>query len=455
METLTKTRTIGPLLTQAIAAVEQNIGSERMMEVAAEYNGEPVGVDQVLLPIVVKLSSEAPRKGERWDSYKSRIIERLEPLRNMLRYVIGQESDLLITANAVKTQATPNQIRLLSERDDLEIMELDPIKKITAMDESIQDVELPTFQQQHPTVDGTGVRVAVLDSGIDIQHPYLNVAASVSTCGETVDIPGRHGTHCAGSIASQDALVPGIAPGVTLLNIKVMNAAGQGAPSSIQKGIDAALDLDAEVISLSLGYNHLPRGAQSGHGWSCPPETCALCTAVNNASAIEGVVVVVAAGNEHATAEYLRQFGYGDQFDTELRCPGQATEAITVGALTKSDFLPASFSSRGPTSYGATKPDISAPGVNILSTAPAPRNAAGELLPNPKRTDLFFTDSGTSMATPIVSGAVALIIQLMKENNQTVTPQAVKDVLYANGIANITDFGPNDVGRGRLSLRNL
>ena len=123
---------------------------------------------------------------------------------------------------------------------------------------------------------------------------------------------------------------------------------------------------------------------------------------MDNAVRLDGVFVVVAAGNEHDRAQALRANGFGANFDTEVSCPGHAREALTVGATTKASFLPASFSSRGPSADGRDKPDVCAPGVNITSTIPAPRLPNGDLVPSPPRASLFGVKSGTSMATPIV-----------------------------------------------------
>ncbi|MFF9385858.1 S8 family serine peptidase, partial [Streptomyces globisporus] len=259
----------------------------------------------------------------------------------------------LILANSLAASVPAQQALALHNNDDVSLIELDPVMNPTLMDDAIIDVGLSQFQSQVGRLTGRGVRVAVLDSGVDTQHPYLAVAASVSVCGEDVALPGRHGTHCAGSIASKDTVFRGVAPDVDLLNVKVLKRDGSGQYTQVTKGIDAALDLGADVISLSLGFNHLPAWSDRGHGWACADGRCPLCTAIDNAVAL-GVIACVAAGNEHSRAESLRRFGYGNTVDTELGCPGQSRGAITVGALTKRTFLPADFSSRGPTAYGET-----------------------------------------------------------------------------------------------------
>jgi serine protease AprX len=290
----------------------------------------------------------------------------------------------------------------------------------------------------------------VLDSGIDVEHPMLNVAQSVSTCDELIELPGRHGTHCAGSIASRDHVFQGIAPDCTLLNIKVLRQSGTGSSTFISKGVDAALDLDADILSMSLGFNHLPTWSNRGHGWTCPDGRCELCTAVNNA-AFFGKIVCVAAGNEHNRAESLRLLGQGAAFDTEFGCPGQSSGAITVGAVTKRTFLPADFTSRGPTSYGASKPDVVGPGVNITSTIPRPRDTTGTVLPNPARNTLFDRESGTSMATPIVAGSVALLLQSRRLLGLEASPSTIRQLLSSTMVTSL-NLPADVVGAGRIDL---
>lgn len=446
-------RKVGPLLEYAIgklAAMPRGGAAELAM---ASHLG--MRDDGERLPVVVNLHEAGPRAGETWPEYKNRIDETLSRFGDGMRGTLGVEAEPLYLSNAVRSAIAPDQVGPLADNEDVRLLELDPLVQVTSMDDAIDDVRLDAFLAAHPDsggsdLNGAGVRVAVLDSGIDTELPFLRVADSVSTSDEGFDVPGSHGTHCAGSIASHDTAFRGIAPGVTLINIKVLTREGLGNPTNITQGIDAALDRNAEVLSMSLGFNHLPRWSDSGHGWSCPDGRCTLCTAVNNAVAL-GVVVVVAAGNEHIKAENLRNFGAANSFDTELGCPGQAASAITVAALTKRTFLPAGFSSRGPASYDDIKPDISGPGVNITSTVPVPRQANGDLIANPGRDQLFGRKSGTSMATPIVAGAVALLVQQFKDQGRNWTPDSIRNELLTQ---RLTAMGlpARLVGEGRLDL---
>jgi subtilisin family serine protease len=169
---------------------------------------------------------------------------------------------------------------------------------------------------------------------------------------------------------------------------------------------------------------------------------------------LDSVVVVVAAGNEHDRAQALRAAGLGNPFDTELVCPGQSRKALTVGAISKQIFQLASFSSRGPTSYGTSKPDLCAPGVNITSTVPVPRLPSGALLAHPPRASLFARDSGTSMATPFVAAAVALLVQKNVEAGGSWTPDLIKQQLLSGGLAALIGRA-DEIGSGRLFLGKM
>jgi serine protease AprX len=125
-----------------------------------------------------------------------------------------------------------------------------------------------------------------------------------------------------------------------------------------------------------------------------------------------------------------------------------------VGALTKQTFLTASFSSRGPTAFRSAKPDVAAPGVNITSSVPARRRADGTVVPNLTRAELSDRDSGTSMATPIVSGALALMLQRRIQDGQPTDAATIRTELLTRGFQVLAR--PNlEVGVGRLNIGGL
>lgn len=441
---------IGPLLARALSsleAVEGPAGENRRLVLETQIGVE---CESGRLPVVAQFKIAKPKSGEIWEEYKHRISKPLDDSAKGISSSFSGPTEPIYSAGAVRTAVSSEQVDPMTRIKGLHSIELDPTVLVTTMDDAIVDVERSRFHNNHGPLTGQGIKVAVLDSGIDAEHPFLNVADTISTSGESVDIPGSHGTHCAGSIASQDPVFPGVAPEVELINVKVLRSDGRGSHTAIAKGVDEALDRSADILSMSLGFNHLPTWSNGGHGWSCPDGRCPLCTSVDTAVAL-GAVVVVAAGNEHERAEALRDMGLGAEFDTELSCPGQSRSAITVGALTKRTFLPASFSSRGPTAYGQVKPNLAGPGVNITSTVPVPRNAQAQPIPDPPRSTLFGRESGTSMATPIVAGAAALILQYRRQEGMSTKPRAIrKDLLeLATQSMHLPD---NVVGTGRLNL---
>ncbi|MFJ6851175.1 S8 family serine peptidase [Streptomyces sp. NPDC091271] len=233
--------------------------------------------------------------------------------------------------------------------------------------------------------DGKGVRVAVLDTGVDSTHPDLvgrvSEARNFTETADAVDHHG-HGTHVASTVGGTGAASggrnKGVAPGADLMVGKVLNDAGQGSDSSVLGGMEWAAHSGAKVISMSLGADAATDG------------TDPLSTAVNELTAETGALFVIAAGNT----------GPGP---TTIGSPGSADSALTVAAVDKQDKI-ASFSSRGPRLRdSALKPDIAAPGVNIVAA-----RAAGTAMGTPA--DAHYTAaSGTSMATPHVAGAAAIL----------------------------------------------
>ena len=445
---------IGPRLRAAVGGLQarQPRGMARLaLDLAVDEVGAPL---PPALPAALSLPRITPEAGESWQHYKERVQEILAPSQDWLQQNAGLQTKPLFCGNALAGTGEPQQLLEATKHEPLRLVELDPPLQVTCMDDAVRDVELPLFRSRHPTLDGRGVRVAVIDSGIDTLHPWLRVADSISTCKEQVGVPGAHATHVAGALASHDEVYPGIAPGVSLYNVKALDSFGRGEASFITRGIDAALDFETHVISMSVGFNHLPTWSAGGHGWACPDGLCPLCTAVDNAVSLDRTSVVVAAGNEHGRAVALRAAGNGSSFDTELACPGQARQAITVAAITKQTFLTASFSSRGATAYGGNKPDLAAPGVNITSSFPAKRDATGALVPAQTRASLSDRRSGTSMATPVVAGVVALIVQRRLEAGESIAPADVRGELLEIGLRH--SAAPLlEVGAGRVCAGDL
>jgi subtilisin family serine protease len=268
--------------------------------------------------------------------------------------------------------------------------------------------------------DGTGVKVAVVDSGIDADHPDLAgrvVAAENFTEGEsdTLDRVG-HGTHVAATIASTGAApggYKGVAPGASLLSAKVCGVA-DCSDSAIIAGMQWAAEQGAKVANVSLGASDTPG--------QDPVEAT-----VERITAEFGVLFVIAAGNTPR--------------DGSIGSPGSADAALTVGAVDKSDNL-APFSSRGPRlGDSALKPDITAPGVDITAALSSDADTGAP----PGTTHI--SASGTSMATPHVVGSAAILAQ----QHPTWTAAQLKAALMASAKPN-PEIAIYSQGAGRVDV---
>ncbi|WP_331749794.1 S8 family serine peptidase (plasmid) [Streptomyces sp. NBC_01707] len=264
---------------------------------------------------------------------------------------------------------------------------------------------------------GKGVKVAVLDTGVDAEHPDLagQIDDSVSFVpgpdeGDPADYAG-HGTHVASTIAgtgsASDGKERGVAPGVRLDIGKVLNSEGSGQESWIIAGMEwAARDEQARIVSMSLG----------GGGDHTDP----MSQAVDQLSRETGALFVIAAGNSGPHS---------------IGSPGAADSALTVGAVDSADQL-ANFSSQGPRDGDAgLKPEITAPGVDILAARSHYVRGSG----------YYTTMSGTSMATPHVAGAAALLAAAHPDW----TGQQLKEALVSSAKATPA-YTPYQAGAGRL-----
>ncbi len=252
------------------------------------------------------------------------------------------------------------------------------------LDKSVPQIGAPSAWQAG--YEGSGVEVAVLDTGVDAEHPDLagKVQQAQDFSGSPTGPADRfgHGTHVAATIAGAGAGAggtrKGVAPKADLLVGKVLGDDGYGYESWIIAGMEWAAAEGAKVVNMSLGG-----GATDG--------TDPMSQAVNDITARTGTLFVVSAGNEGQ--------------DESIGTPGAAASALTVAAVDRNDAL-ADFSSRGPRLGDAgLKPEISAPGVGIVAA-----RAAGTAMGGPVD-DLYTAASGTSMAAPHVAGAAALLAQ--------------------------------------------
>ncbi len=337
----------------------------------------------------------------------------------------AQVVNRLWLTHTVVARVDPDQLERLAAREDLATVVADKWNIVYCL-----DVSRPLIQADQVVnrfgFNGTGVTVAVVDSGVDATHPALAavVTSQQDFTGAGIGDGLGHGTHCAGIIASQDRTFTGIAPGASLGDFRMMDAGGNSTPQIAISAVQAAVAAGVNVASNSWGWSH------ANGAWTDANGTCVLCTAADAAMAA-GVVFVVAAGNEDndTCATY----------DTHIRCPGMARSVITVGASTDSDNM-AGFSSIGPTPDGRTKPDLVAPGQEIASCRATGTSLGSTVDP----AGLFINLDGTSMACPHVAGVAALML----DRTPALTPAQVLGILTTTCV-NI-GAAPNEMGAGRV-----
>nr|WP_042180747.1 S8 family serine peptidase [Kibdelosporangium sp. MJ126-NF4]CEL14559.1 probable secreted peptidase [Kibdelosporangium sp. MJ126-NF4]CTQ88924.1 probable secreted peptidase [Kibdelosporangium sp. MJ126-NF4] len=323
-----------------------------------------------------------------------------------------------VTLASVHSQAVRADKRRAGEfwksAEGVERISLD--RKVRAsLDHSVPQIGAP--EAWAAGYDGTGTTVAVLDTGADAGHQDLRgkIAGSVNftTAADTTDHFG-HGTHVAATVAG-NGVRKGVAPGAKLLIGKVLDDEGNGYESWILAGMEWAANSGAKIVNLSLGGD--------------PTDgTDPMSQGLNEISERTGALFVVAAGNSGETGPY------------SVGTPGSADAALTVGAVDRADKL-AYFSSRGPRVNDlAVKPDITGPGVDIVAA-----RAAGTTMGTPVD-DKYTAASGTSMATPHVAGAAAILAQ----RNPGWTGKQLKDALASTSKPG--DMTAFEQGGGRVDV---
>jgi serine protease AprX len=309
--------------------------------------------------------------------------------------------------------------------------ELSDVRKVV-LDRKIQafrSESMPLIKADVASVDfgvnGTGINVSVIDTGVynhtEFQSPNRIVKQKCYCIGccppndadesdNATDDEG-HGTHVAGiAVGKGNGNGYGVATNASLFAVKVLDSAGYGQDSDVVAAIDWAVNNRANVISLSLGAKYYTFT-------DC--YELAFSEAVDNATK-QGAVVVVSAGNEGS-------YGSGT-----IGAPGCAKRAITVGATNDNDVI-AAFSSKGPTNDNRTKPDLTAPGVNINSTY------------NTGPTD-YASGEGTSQAAPHVTGVATLLLQKYNQNHGYLPdPDMVKAIL----LTAVNTTGMENAGYGQ------
>ena len=304
-------------------------------------------------------------------------------------------------------------------------------------------------------ITGAGIGVGVIDTGIAGDQPDFKDAAGNSRIVANVitspaaKTPGDgfgHGTHVAGIIAGDSSnraandpfkgKYVGMAPGANLIAIKASDDAGNSTVLDVINGIAFAVDHKAQfnlrVLNLSLAadtpqsYKTDPLDAAVEYAWQ------------------KGIVVVVASGNRGAAADAVQYAPANDPFVISV---GGIDESANYGRGARAEW-----SSTGVTQDGITKPEVVAPGAHMVSVL-APSSAFELLCPNCSIGGQYFKAGGTSMAAPVVSGAIALLLQA----RPTLTPNQVKALLMGTdrpAAGNAGGTGVIDVERALYTPTN-
>jgi subtilisin family serine protease len=357
----------------------------------------------------------------------------------------------------------------LAKRSDVDYIALDrEVKKLGHVSLTSGADAARVMANYNPTYEGTGIGVAILDSGIDPAHVAFTVeSGSTSRIKKSVDFTGEnrlddpygHGTHVAGIAAGNgqvsNGAYRGVASNANLVNLRVLNQQGTGKVSNLLAAIDW---IRANRIAYNIRVVNMSLGTSAIDSYKNDP----LCVAVRGLVDL-GIVVVAAAGNEGRD-------GQGNKIYGQIHSPGNEPSVITVGASNsygtdaRNDDTVTTYSSRGPTRSFWTdtlgvrhydnmlKPDVVAPGNRIVEA----QSAGNQLvLQNPTldanvsgsatRDQMFL--SGTSMATPVVSGAAALLLQA----NPTLTPNLVKALLMYSAQP-LAGFNHLEQGAGQVNV---
>lgn len=305
----------------------------------------------------------------------------------------------------------------------------------TVLDVASPAVKAPEVWKSNIT--GEGIGVAVIDTGV---YPHADLGDRIKGFKDFVGnktVPyddNGHGTHVAGCISSSGSqsndLYKGTAPGASIIGVKVLNKLGSGSLSTVIDGINWCIENKANynirVINMSLG------SSATQHASEDP-----VCMAVE-AAWDSGIVVCAAAGNEGPEAQTIGS-------------PGIDPKVITVGAIDDknsfdfAEYKIADFSSRGPTIDGLVKPDIVCPGTNIVSLR-SPNSLLDKQNKSARVGTGYISLSGTSMATPVCAGVIALILKA----NPNLTPDEVKAKLISS--AETLGEVPNYQGAGLVNV---
>ncbi|GGU68395.1 serine protease [Lentzea flava] len=424
------------MLGAAFAALALTAGTATAAAAAPQHTNPPPSIDEITLVTgdkvllgqgqqVVAIQPGEGRKGMTFKTHRGadghtmvvpkdafgplaagRLDRRLFDVTTLLEFGYRDRMPLIVDGRArLGARSANDWAALKAEADSGDKIWLDGIRK-PSLDRSVAQIGAPAAHQRGIT--GKGVKVAIVDTGVDENHPDLKgqqiAEKNFTTDPDNTDNVG-HGTHVGSTVASAGSKYGGVAPGAQLLDAKVCVEFGCQ-ESWILDGMRWAAEQGAQVVNMSLGGGDTP-------------EIDPLEQAVNDLTAKYGTLFVIAAGNSGSPGS--------------VSSPSTAEAALSVGAVDRDDQL-APFSSKGPRAGDSgLKPEVTAPGVDIVAAK------AG--------TTEHLAASGTSMATPHVAGAAALL----KQQHPEWTPAQLKSVLAttAKPTPGVSAF---DQGAGRIDV---
>jgi len=279
---------------------------------------------------------------------------------------------------------------------------------------------------------GKGIKVGVIDTGVSTEHEMIKPVLKgtfTAVPDSTPEDEQSHGSWCCSAVAGQIKETPqgilfGAAPGASLYSLKALSDDGKGQMSWVMDCIEQAVHTyQCDILSLSLGSLYDNGGADP------------ISHVINTIAKENNVIPVIAAGNSFVPMS--------------IGSPGGATMALTVGAVsvkTPQKYVASTFSSKGPTTVLTLKPDIAAPGGNIM-----PPKYVESILGAAKHGQ-YVAMSGTSMATPIVAGCMALLRQAKNDLSRTEIEGLMAAATMPAPKNTFVGYGPIDV---RMLFKNL
>ena len=313
-------------------------------------------------------------------------------------------------------------VRYVSPDSGVQHHSIDTSHLTTTYEAGVQATNIWNSTSSSTQATGNGITVAVVDTGLDTSHPDFpagkELAVNLTNTSTTTADGHGHGTHVAGIIAARNpsGQYLGVAPDARVIGVKISDDSGNAHESDMLRGLQWVYDNRAT-------YNIRAVNISSAVGTAESYKTSAVDAAVEQLW-LNGITVVVAAGNRGTAADAVSYAPANDPYVITVGCLDD-----NVTATTYTDDSLCTFSSRGTTQDGYAKPDLVAPGRKIVSSLASTSAVLAQQLPSHMSADgVHMRLSGTSMAAPVVTGTVALLLQRVP----SLTPNQIKWLLQSN-----------------------